>query len=131
MRRPLVDLRRALKLLMQHARRNIIANNVPRRIRPFLVIEGMLTTSDLAPPRNAAGRVNLDEDDLALVGAAKACFEEMDQGHPDQPERDAIYSEGHGDSKYSRLSRSNRVTARPRPKQSRNALRTLVCDSIV
>src|SRR6185312_13869594 len=83
---------------VQNTRRGVIANNQPRGVRPFLVIEGMLARSDFAPARDAV-RDGFDENDFALRRAAETGLEEMDQRHAQEPQHDPLYFNCHFPSK--------------------------------
>ena len=83
------DFGRASKIVMQHARRDIIAQDQPGRFGPLFVVERILARGDFAPAGNAAAD-DFHQHDAALGGPAEAGLKEMHQRHPDFAQRDSF-----------------------------------------
>ncbi len=78
-----VHVRRALEVVIQHARRNVIAQDQPRRIGPFFVVKRILAGGALRPIPKRRRSSSFHQDDVAFGGAAEAGLKEMHQRHPD------------------------------------------------
>jgi hypothetical protein len=76
-------------LAAQHPGADDVVQQQPRAVHPFLVVERQLAGGDLAPARGAL-RLDFDEQNAAVVGAAKAGLEKMHQRHADFTESDTV-----------------------------------------
>src|ERR1700689_370039 len=89
---------RARQFMPEHPRRDVIANDEPRRFGPLLVIKRIFARGDFAPAGNAVGNY-FNQNNLALIGSPETGLEKMDQRHPDLAQRDSLYFDSHGDNR--------------------------------
>ena len=82
----------------KHPRGHVIVQDAPGGNGPLLVVEGVFAGGDFAPAGGAAAG-DFHQDDVAAVGARKAGFEEVHQGHADLAQHDAVEFHGHGSSR--------------------------------
>ncbi len=108
--------------MAEHPRGDVIAENQPRRFRPFLVVERILSSGDLAPTGEAARRY-FHQNDVTLVCPSEAGFEKMNQRHPDLAKCDLFYDDSHFPMRYTPASGvlSKPITANPPVKHSLNS----------
>jgi len=93
-----IDVGGAGQLAAQHARDGVIAQQGPRGASPLLVVEGVLAGGDFTPAGDAIA-LGLDQDHVALGGAAETGLEEMHQRHADLAQRNAVDFHCHGSSR--------------------------------
>src|SRR5450759_3984266 len=79
----------------EHARRDVIVQDAPGGGGPLFVVEGVFAGGDFAPAGDAVAR-DFHQNDVTAVGAGKAGFEEVHQGHADLAQGDAVEFHGHG-----------------------------------
>src|SRR5579864_9476856 len=100
---PSPNIGRAVEHVLENPRSYVVAQDEPRRLGPFLVVERILAGCHFAPTGNTAG-LNLDQDHPTFLRTAEAGLEEVHQRHPDLAQRYLFWLESHSPRRYVPLS---------------------------